>query len=283
MEDQSESIAVRPLITAKPRIHMAPTVTKVTAALRGDVVICGSHGGLYSGSLAAKAGLRGIILHDAGVGKDTAGIAALAYLDDFSLAAATVSTMSCRIGDPVDMLERGVVSFANRTASLLGVLAGMDVETCANLLRKAAEPALPMQASFEESRMVQRSDGGKAIVLIDSAALVEPGDAGCIVVTGSHGGLVGRRPETALRVDALAAFFNDAGVGCESAGLGRLPVLEMRSIGAVVVAADSARIGDARSTLDDGIISFCNSVAERLGARLGMAASAFASILAFRG
>ena len=40
-----------------------------------------------------------MILNDAGVGRDEAGIAALAYLDALGIAAATVSHESCRIGD----------------------------------------------------------------------------------------------------------------------------------------------------------------------------------------
>ncbi len=81
-----------------------------------------------------------------------------------------------------------------------------------------------------------------------------PEHVGAIVVTGSHGGLLGGKPETALKYDALAALFNDAGIGIDEAGTTRLAALDARGIAAATVAADSARIGDARSTYEDGIL-----------------------------
>jgi hypothetical protein len=112
----------------------------------------------------------------------------------------------------------------------------------------------------------------RRIVLVDSAAMVRPEDAGCIVVTGSHGGLVGGDPAMALRTEGFAAAFNDAGIGIEEAGVGRLPALDARGIAAFAVAAASARIGEARSSFEDGIVSRVNGTAARLGAAPGMAA-----------
>jgi hypothetical protein len=48
---------------------------------------------------------------------------------------------------------------------------------------------------------------------------------------------------------------NDAGGGIDEAGFSRLPALNVRGIAGTTAAAVSARIGDARSTLFDGIIS----------------------------
>ena len=112
------------------------------------------------------------------------------------------------------------------------------------------------------------------VVAIDSASLVRAEDRGAIVVTGSHGGLLGGKPEAALRVEALAALFNDAGIGIDAAGIGRLPALAARGIAAATVAADSARIGDARSTFSDGRLSHVNEAAARFGAA-GMPAREF--------
>src|SRR5690606_33912303 len=114
--------------------------------------------------------------------------------------------------------------------------------------------------------------GSRRILLLDSAAMVLPGDAGHIVVTGSHGGLVGGVPAMALRTDGFAAVFHDAGIGIDGAGITRLPALDARGIAAFTVAAASARIGDARSVFGDGVISAVNETAGALGARPGMAA-----------
>ncbi len=55
------------------------------------------------------------------------------------------------------------------------------------------------------------------IVLRDSVTKTVPGDVGCVLVTGSHGGLPGPDPAAALKVDALAAVYNDAGIGRDGA------------------------------------------------------------------
>ena len=73
----------------------------------------------------------------------------------------------------------------------------------------------------------------------------------------------------ALRVDAFAAVFSDAGVGIDGAGISRLPALDARGIAGIAVSAASARIGDAMSVYEEGIISHVNATAQRLGARAG--------------
>jgi hypothetical protein len=118
-----------------------------------------------------------------------------------------------------------------------------------------------------------------AVWALDSAAAVGPEHVGMIVVTGSHGGLLGGRPETALKYYALAALFNDAGIGIDEAGVTRLPALDARDIAAATVAAASARIGDARSTYEDGILSRVNTCAAALGAAPGISAREFVAIV----
>ena len=93
-------------------------------------------------------------------------------------------------------------------------------------------------------------------------------------MTGSHGGLLGGRPETALKYDVRGALYNDAGIGKDAAGVSRLPALDPRGIAAATVSAASARIGDARSTYEDGIISRVNAAAA-LGLREGISAREF--------
>lgn len=261
-------------------VHLCPSATKLTEAMRGHVVICGSHGGRYPAALVAEAGLKGVVLCDAGVGLDRAGIASLELLGGAGTPAAVTSAESCRIGDARDMARRGRISFANDIAAGLGVLPGQDALVAARLMIRAGLSAASAAWNVSENRSVIATAGQRRIVLIDSASLVEPEDAGQIVVTGSHGGLVGGVPAMALQVDGFAAFFNDAGVGIDSAGISRLPALEARGIAAMTVAAASARIGEARSTLEDGIVSHFNPTAARLGAKAGMRASDLAELMA---
>jgi hypothetical protein len=262
-----------------PDIFLADSVTKLPAEAAGHVVVSGSHGGGYPGFLAAVAGVRGIILNDAGVGKDAAGISALPSLERIGIAAATVSHLSCRIGLANDIVARGIISHTNAPAHAAGVRGGDSCRDAALTLRMtsviAAEPI-----AFGETRSELVLGGVRRVILIDSASLVEPEDRGAIVVTGSHGGLVGGSAAAALRVDAFAALFNDAGFGMDDAGVARLAPLDDRGIAAFTVAAASARIGEAHSTYADGIVSRTNQTAKRLGVREGDRAAAVVERLA---
>src|SRR5271154_2538425 len=91
---------------------------------RSHVVVSGSYGGRYNAFNAAKWGVRGVIMNDAGIGKDDAGISGLAWLDGSDLAAATADTWTCHIGDGDHMLAHGVISHVNRAAAALGCAPG---------------------------------------------------------------------------------------------------------------------------------------------------------------
>lgn len=252
-----------------PGVLLADTITRLPPEAAGAVVVSGSHGGRYPGYLAAAAGVRAVILNDAGIGRDEAGIGALPYLDALGIAAACVSHRSCRIGDTADMMARGRVSHANAAARAAGVAPGQGAAEAARLLADAPHRRVDPPA-HGEGRSTLRPDGARrGIVLLDSVSLVGPQDVGQVVVTGSHGGLVGGDPAKALRADGYAAAFNDAGIGMDEAGTTRLPALDRRGIAAVTVAAASARIGEGASTFHDGIVSAANRTARSWGAREG--------------
>lgn len=250
-------------------IVLADTATKLGPAPQGTVIVTGSHGGRYAAYLTLKAHPRAVIHNDAGIGRDAAGVAVLAMAQALGIAAATASHTSCRIGDAADMVARGVVSRANATAAALGIAPGMPCRDAA-LRLLAAEPGTRDPEPCGETRQVLAEPGWtRRIVLIDSASMVAAEDAGQIVVTASHGGLVGGNPRMALQVDGFAAVFSDAGVGIEEVGISRLPALETRGIAGLTVSAASARIGEAASIWADGIISHANATAQRLGASPG--------------
>src|SRR5512140_2085758 len=104
-------------------VAAAESVTRL-GDVAGKVLVAGSHAGVIAAWYGAKAGAHALVLNDAGVGKDRAGIAGLVYLEAIGMAAAAVDCMSARIGDGADMLARGVVSHANVFAAFCGVVAG---------------------------------------------------------------------------------------------------------------------------------------------------------------
>lgn len=259
-----------------PGVRIADTITKMSGNDKGLVIVAASHGGVYPGYLTAAGHCRGVILNDAGLGLDRAGIGALDYLDGLGIAAATVGHQTARIGDGADMIANGRITFVNAVAKGLGCHFGQSAAEAARLMTAAPIPegAVPER---HEDRFLLR-DTVIPVWGIDSNSLVRPDDAGTIVVTGSHGGILGGRPETAIRVDALAAVYHDAGVGKDEAGISRLPALDPRGIGAATVDGNTARIGDARSIWASGRISHVNDTAAAWGVRVGMAVPEFADI-----
>ena len=246
------------------------SATRFDQRHRGAVVICGSYGGLYPAYLSAKAKLLAVILNDASVGFEGAGIAGLDYCQALGMAAATIAYDSARIGDGADMRRRGVISHANQVALQAGCLPGQTAMVAATAL--TAAPAWRGEPpSHREGRTIMHEvPGGPRVVCIDSVSMTQPEDAGQIVIAGSHGALLGGDPATALGVDALAAVFHDAGIGIDEAGIARLPALDARGIAAMTVDTASARIGDARSTYERGVISRVNRTAAARGIAPGV-------------
>lgn len=250
------------------RLIVVDSVTRLGPEAQGRVIVGGSHSGIYAAYLAAKARVAGVLLNDAGLGLDRAGIAGLEYLDPLGVPSACCSHRSARIGDGFDMLGRGIVSHANRAAAALGIEPGMWCREAARRLAAAPlSPAEPPEST--EGRFPIEVPGRARASAIDSNSLMGPDDDGTIVVTGSHGALLGGRPETAARANVFAALYNDADGGIDGAGFTRLPALDARGIAAATYSAWTARIGDGRSAVETGIVSAVNARAAALGVAPG--------------
>lgn len=254
----------------RPGIFAADSVTTPGSEVAGNVLIAGSHCGTYCGYLAARLRVRGVVLNDAGIGLDQAGIAGLAYLQAAGIPAAAIDHESARIGDGADTAARGVVAWVNEAARALRCAPGQSAIDAAACFR-SAPPAHGDAPELREARHAIEIPGSNgSVVALDSASLVSEGDETRIIVTASHGGLLGGDPRTALKVGARAVFFNDAGVGCDRAGISRLPELDGRGIIAGTVSHWTARIGEARSSWETGVLSHVNRSAEAAGAKPGM-------------
>lgn len=256
---------------AEVLIFTASSSATAPAECAGHVLVSGSYGGQYNAWHAARRGLRGVILNDAGVGRDQAGIDGLPYLDRIGLAAATADAWSCHIGDGEHMLEHGRISFVNESARSLGCAAGQTVRECA--MRMSAGPVIDREVpdmAGGRRYLVADPPGGRRVICVDAAPMLEAGDAGAIAVTGSHAALFRGRPDGLIGPAVYAVFFNDAGVGLDGAGIARLPLLDERGIMAGTVSAASAPIGNSRAILRDGVLSHLNRAATQAGGREGM-------------
>lgn len=251
-------------------VLVADSATVFDQRAAGQVIVCGSHGGETAALFAAAVGARGVVLNDAGVGKEQAGIGGLAAVERYGMAAAAVDHRSARIGDGRDTYAAGLVSHLNRWAEAAGVSVGMAAAKAAErMARWAAPPGDPRPPTPGDRPAIVFRARPPRIVGLDSASQIDARVVGDVVLTGSHGGVVAGR---AVKAAVGAAFFNDAGVGKDRAGIGRLALLDREGIPGATVACTSARIGDARDTYESGVLSHVNAAAARLGLRAGQTA-----------
>jgi hypothetical protein len=253
------------------------SVTHLQPEHRGAAALCASHGGRYAGYYAAAKGVAAVILNDAGIGREQAGIAGVRMLERLDMPAAAVSARTARIGDGKDNLARGILSFANAPAAALGLRVGM---TCAEALDRLAAATLhpaPEPPKEDEHRVeiAQAGRDGVKVIVMDSISLVQPEDAGHIIVAASHGACPGGKPEMAVKYPVFAAVTNDADRGIDDAGVSRLPAMNARGIAGACLSAFSARIGDGRSMYEDGYVSTLNEIAETHGGRIGQSCREF--------
>ncbi|WP_137701914.1 hypothetical protein [Marimonas lutisalis] len=260
-------------------VRLFDSITDAKPDAAGCIAVSGSHGGLYAAAVASRAGLRAVILNDAGRGLNDAGIAGVRALADVGMAACAVDCMSAEIGSASDAAAHGIISYANPVAADLGITPGQTARAALDLLAHAPTPRDRL-AEVPEARWDEDIDG-TPVLCVDSASLITPDDAGRIIVTGSHGGLIGGNPARACKAQALYVSFSDAGRGKNDIGLTRLPALDARGIAAATLDCMSCEIGNAASALANGIVSAANRTARDLGLRVGMAhADALRAIIA---
>jgi hypothetical protein len=120
-----------------PTIRVVDSITELGPQDAGCVAVSGSHGGISSARYALAARPLLTVFNDAGVGKDDAGIAALAFLQSEGLAACTVAHTSARIGQASSTLAHGVISHGNDYALALGVQPG---QSCHNAVQQLQLP-----------------------------------------------------------------------------------------------------------------------------------------------
>ena len=119
--------------------------------------------------------------------------------------------------------------------------------------------------------MDKPAPGGEPF-LLDSIALI--GALGersrdAVIVSGSHGGVSAAEFVVDHPHRPRIVFYNDAGIGKDSAGIAGLSMLQAIGVAACAYAHQSARIGEARDGYRHGVISHTNPLASRLGISAG--------------
>jgi uncharacterized protein YunC (DUF1805 family) len=117
-------------------VTVADSITFLNGSNAGDIVVCGSHGGLSAGNYAKKYGVKAVFFNDAGIGKNNAGVKSLAFLNEAGIFACTVDCMSAEIFNGQDVLDNGIISVCNQLAKNRNIQAERTVKEAVQLLRQ---------------------------------------------------------------------------------------------------------------------------------------------------
>ena len=120
-----------------PPLHLLDSIALVTPDMSDAVIVTGSHGGSSAAGFVLAMSHKPFVVffNDAGIGKDNAGIAALAMLQSQGICAAVYAHTSARIGDAQDGLDNGCITRVNHAAELAGVCEGQMVRAAVELLQ----------------------------------------------------------------------------------------------------------------------------------------------------
>ena len=234
-------------------------------------MVVGSFGGVPSLGFALEIGVRGLLAHDAGVGRDGAGVSGLVLAERLGVPAATVAAHSARIGDGESVYADGLVSHANRLAAALGVVIGGKAGDAAHAMLAAPPGAPSPEPIVDRGQRIAREMAVGRVVLVDSMLFAGPENRHDVLCAGSHGGRVNMA--RALEIRPRGALFSDGGDARDRSGVDGLPLLDVADVPAAAVDAMRARIGESASTWADGVISAVNETARRAGVLVGQPAA----------
>ena len=110
-------------------LRIVDSITELGPEDHGCIAVSGSHGGMSSARYALAARPLLSVFNDAGVGKDAAGLAALAFLQSFPV------TRWAHSGEAQSTLEDGVISHANPLAAAMGVGTGQNCKALVETMR----------------------------------------------------------------------------------------------------------------------------------------------------
>jgi len=109
-------------------ITVTDSITFLNESNAGDIVVCGSHGGVSAGHYAQKHRVKAVFFNDAGIGKNNAGIKSLDSLSDAGILACTVDCMSAEIFNGQDILDNGIITVCNQLAKSKNIKEKMTVK-----------------------------------------------------------------------------------------------------------------------------------------------------------
>jgi hypothetical protein len=233
-----------------------------------DVVIPASYIGVLPARMIAIHRPRGVIGHDACVGKDGAGIAGLWYLEALGIAAATADGMTADMGNGEDLYRSGIVKHVNYIAETCGVRAGMPVSEAAEVLL-ANDPTDVEVGNKVRRQVMETHESGRRVVVTDSIVWAYPEDENTsVLVTAGHTGRSGAK--FLLEAKPWGFICHDGGMSKNRSGIAGLVTADEAGLAGACIDGTTAPIGDAFVGYSEGLISAHNDAAARRGVEVGM-------------
>jgi uncharacterized protein YunC (DUF1805 family) len=266
---------IEPVPTTQDIVHQVPegriiVMDSITFADErnnsGDVLIGASFCGMLSIRWPLRVRPKGVICHEAGPGRDSAGVSGLWALEAEGIAGAAAATHSCRIADGHDMYDNGIIAHVNDTARALGIHRGMAVKDAAHRIVRWLRP---LPETYHPIEVAHRSPRGR-VMAMGSVTFITPDNDGDVICAGSHFGRTSAAYSSRFRLRGVIC--SDAGRCKDDSGVSGLAVCDDKGIPGAAVSTESACIGDGMSTYSDGIVSAANRMARSLGIHEGMSA-----------
>jgi hypothetical protein len=243
----------------------------------GDVVVVGSYCGTRVLAPIFSRGVKAVIATDAGIGKDEAGITALATGEQHGVPVASVATLSAEVANGRSVAW-GTISRANAPARALGVAPGqIAYDAAVRMLNAPLGQPIEVAATWDEHpHVVEEYPRGKIWASTSSFVFKRKMPTDVICIAANSGRVFA---ESLIEIGPRGGIANDSGMGKNNSGIAGLKILAEAGIAACSVAAMSARIGDGMSTWNDGVISAANAIAMERGVKVGITAKEAARLM----
>jgi hypothetical protein len=260
------------------RIVAVDSATYATKELKPtDVFLAGSYCATAAQGPPFGRGVKAIIALDAGIGKDEAGITALATGEQHGVPVASVATLSAEVANGRSVAW-GTISRANAPARALGVAPGqLAYDAAVRMLNAPLGKPIEVAATWDEHpHVVEEYPRGKIWASTSSFVFKRKMPTDVICIAANSGRVFA---ESLIEIGPRGGIANDSGMGKNNSGIAGLKILAEAGIAACSVAAMSARIGDGMSTWNDGVISAANAIAMERGVKVGITAKEAARLM----
>ena len=150
----------------------------------------------------------------------------------------------------------------------MGIEPGMP---CAEAAQRMLEVRPAFRGPAPRQVLVHESALGRVYAL-DTVKYADARIAGSVLCMGSHSASSMPKYLDALGIRLAGVITNDVGRAKDDSGIAGLETLDGAGVAAAVVSCETARVGDAQSTYQTGVVSACNRTARALGVEPGRSA-----------